>query len=178
MSGPGPLCGGNRQTSMSYASYAVDTPAVGAAPTSRADFHRSERLITIVGACALGGAIGFAVAVAIGRTDMWALFLSAAVLLAVALYPASANVADASGGQSKGCTLAAMAHIVAILAWPVVVQFAGGLFWLVPAIALSSLVLLASCWNGQSRAVYRMGLQGLLIAALGAHQATMLAMGA
>ncbi len=158
---------------MSYASYTID-----AAPAPRSDFHRSERVDTLVGACALGATIGFAVAVALGRTDVWALFLAAAAVLAIALYPASANMADASSDKSPGCTLAATLHLVALLSWPLAIQFAGSLYWLAPVTALSSLVLLASCWSGPSRVVYRIGLQGVLIAALAAQQGTMSVMGA
>jgi hypothetical protein len=158
---------------MSYASHTID-----ALPVPRSDFHRSERLITLIGACAFGAAVGFGIAVAVGQADMWVLFLVAAIVLAVALYPASANMADATESKSRGCMFAATAHIAALLAWPLAAQFAGNLYWLVPATAMSSLVLLASCWNGPSRVVYRMGWQGVLVAALAAHQGTMLVMGA
>jgi hypothetical protein len=158
---------------MTYASYTVD-----ALPVPRSDFHRSERLITLIGACAFGGALGFGIAVAVGQADMWALFLVAAIVLAVALYPASANMADATESKSPGCTFAARMHIAALLAWPLAAQFAGNLYWLVPATALSSLVLLASCWSGPSRVVYRMGLQGVLVAALAAQQGTIMMIGA
>lgn len=158
---------------MAYASHTID-----ALPVPRSDFLRSERLVTIIGACAFGAAIGFGVAVAVGRADMWSLFLIAAVVLAIALYPAAANVADASWRQSPGCKFAAMTHIGALLAWPLAVQFAGALYWIAPAVALGSLLLLASCWGGASRVVYRMGLQGVLVAALAAQQGTTLVMGA
>lgn len=161
------------KTLMAYASYTVDI-----LPARRTDFLRSERVITVVGACAFGAMIGFALAVAVGRADVWAVFLGAAVVLAIALYPASANMADASWSASRGCKFAAAVHLIALLAWPLAVQFAGGLYWIVPATALSSLVLLVSCWSGASRIVYRMGLQGVLIAALGAHQGTTLMVGA
>jgi hypothetical protein len=158
---------------MTYASHTID-----ALPVPRTDFLRSERLVTLVGACAFGAAVGFGIAVAVGRTDVWSLFLVAAVVLAIALYPASANVADASWRQSPGCKVAALVHLVALLAWPLAVQFAGGLYWIAPATALSSLVLLASCWSGPSRVVYRMGLQGVLVAALAAQQGVMAMIGA
>lgn len=158
---------------MAYASHTID-----ALPVPRTDFLRSERLVTIIGACAFGAAIGFGVAVAVGRADMWSVFLIAAVVLAIALYPASANVADASRRQSPGCKFAAVLHIGALLAWPLAIQFAGSLYWIAPATALASLLLLASCWSGASRAVYRMGVQGVVVAALAAQQGTMLVMGA
>jgi hypothetical protein len=158
---------------MTYASHTID-----ALPVPRSDFHRSERLITMIGACAFGGAVGFGIAVAVGQADMWVLFFVAALVLAIALYPASANMADASWRQSPGCKFAALMHLAALLAWPLAVQFAGSFYWIVPATALSSLVLLASCWSGPSRVVYRMGWQGVLVAALAAHQGTVLAIGA
>lgn len=158
---------------MSYASYTVDT-----LPVPRTDFLRSERLITVIGACAFGAAIGFTVAVAVGRVDIWSIFLTAAVVLAIALYPAAANMADAGWSKSQGCKLAALLHMVALLAWPLSIQFAGSLYWLVPVTALSSLLLLASCWTGASSVVYRMGLQGVLIAALAAQQSMFVSVGA
>lgn len=158
---------------MTYASYTVDT-----LPVPRTDFLRSERLITVVGACAFGAAIGFAVAVAVGRVDVWSLFLAAAVVLAIALYPAAANMADASWSKSPGCRIAAFLHMASLLAWPLAIQFAGSLYWLAPATALSSLLLLASCWTGASRVVYRIGLQGVLVAALAAQQGMLVIVGA
>src|SRR5690606_5523809 len=99
-------------------------------------------------------------------------------VLAVALYPAAANMADAGWSKSPGCKLAASAHMIALLAWPLAIQFAGSLYWLAPATALSSLLLLASCWTGASRVVYRIGLQGVLIAALAAQQGMFVLVGA
>ena len=158
---------------MTYASHTID-----ALPVPRTDFLRSERLVTLIGACAFGAAVGFGVAVAVGQADMWALFFTAAVVVAVALYPASANLADATWKQSPGCKTAALLHLGALLAWPLATQFAGSLYWIAPATALLSLVLLASCWSGPSRVVYRMGLQGVLVAALAAQQGTMAMIGA
>lgn len=160
---------------MSYASYIVDTAPP---PPPRAYFMRSERLVTLIGASAAGAALGFGIAVTIGRADTWTWFLGAAFVLAVALYPASANMADAHSSNSHGCKLAALTHFMALLAWPVAAQFAGSLYWLAPGCALASLVLLASCWTGSSRVVYRIGLQGIIIAALAAQQGTMVLMGA
>jgi hypothetical protein len=47
-------------------------------------------------------------------------------------------------------------------------------YWIAPAAAVLSLVLFASCWGGGSRAVYRMTLQGALVAALAGHQGALL----
>jgi len=157
---------------MAYASHAVD-----ATRAPRTHFVRSERLITLIGACAFGALIGFGVAIIIGRYDAWALFLAAAIVLAIALYPAAANMADAGERESRGCKFAAKVHLAALLAWPFVIHVGGALFWLVPIAALSSLVLLASCWSGPARLVYRTGIQGVIVAALAAHQGAMLVMG-
>jgi hypothetical protein len=158
---------------MTYASHTID-----ALPVPRTDFLRSERLITIIGAGAFGAAVGFAVAVSFGRADAWTLFLLAAVVLAVALYPAAANIADAQRGSAFGCRIAAVMHLGALLAWPVAILFGGAFYWIGPAAALASLLLLASCWSGSSSVVYRMGLQGVLVAALAALQGTVVLMGA
>lgn len=154
------------------------SPAEGAPPAHRTHFARSERLITTLGACTFGAMIGFALAFGIGRYDIWALFLGAAVVLGVALYPAAANLSDSQRRRSPGCRIAARLHVAALLAWPLVIHVSGALYWLVAATALSSLLLLASCWTGRSRVVYRIGAQGVIIAALAAHQGTMLVMGA
>jgi hypothetical protein len=116
--------------------------------------------------------------VVVGGADIWSLFLAAVMVLAIALYPACANMADASWSKSRGCTFAATLHIISLLAWPLALQFAGGLYWLAPATALSSLILLASCWSGPPRVVYRMGVQGVIIAALAVQQGTATLMGA
>ncbi len=158
---------------MTYASFAVDEVR---AP--RTDFMRSERLITVIGAAGFGGLIGLTTAMAIGRHDVWAMFISAAVLLAIVLYPAAANLADASSRPSPGCKLATKMHLAALLAWPLVIHLGGSLFWLVPATALSSLILLASCWTGPSRVVYRISVQSVLVGALAAHLGLNAAMGA
>lgn len=158
---------------MTYASFAVDEVR---AP--RTHFVRSERLITVIGAAGFGGLTGLMIALAVGRHDVWSLFIGAALVLGVVLYPAAANWVDANARDSQGCKFAATLHLATLLSWPLVIPLGGAWGWLVPAMALSSLVLLASCWTGSSRAIYRISLQCILVGALAAHQSLNLLMGA
>lgn len=157
---------------MSYASHTV-----GARPARRTEFRHSERLVTVLGACAFGAMMGFGIAVATGRADMWFLFFAMAVVLTIALYPASANMADAAVTHSPGCRFAARLHLASLLAWPVAAQLAGSFYWTVPLAALLSLFMLASCWRGGAHVVYRIGLQGIIVAALAADQGAARLMG-
>ena len=65
----------------------------------------------------------------------------------------------------------------ALILWPVFVTLPPPAYALAPLIALSSALLLASCWNGSSGAIYRAGAHTALVAALAAHQGAMLILG-
>lgn len=135
---------------------------------------RSERLILLIGASAIGALLGFIASVSIGRIDMWTILALTAIVIAFALVPAVNTLAEALKRHAWSCATAATLHIGSLLAWPLLIQFDGGIYWLAPATAISSLLLLAACWSGAKRIVYRTSVQGALIAALAAQQGALI----
>ena len=145
----------------------------------RADFRRLERIVILAGGAALGLTIGFTTAIGLGRPSQAALILSGAVFGALALYLCSRTLRESLARSAYGCAAATVAHAAALLAWPLTALFApvsALAFWSAPFIAISALVLFASCWGGSPRAVYRLGLQGALVAALAAYQGALVIM--
>lgn len=164
---------------MAYDS-ALPVNAEMAAPTVdvvvRSDFRRTERLVLLAGASGLGAALGFGAAIAAGRIELWLVILAAMPFLVFALHLTAETLRDALKRNAYGCAAASIMHAGALLAWPLSSLFIplGALNYFVPpAAALATLVLFASCWGGSSRAVYRMGAQGALVAAVAAHQGFM-----
>jgi len=156
----------------------VSTLDTIAAP--RTDFQRPERIVVLSGALALGSVAGFALAMASGPLNPWLLVAVAAPVLLLALYLTSRTLEEAFARQAYGCATAAALHGAALLAWPMtglLTPLAPVAFWIAPALALSTLVLSASCWGGPPRTVYRLMAQGLLVATIAAHQGTILYMG-
>jgi hypothetical protein len=153
---------------------AAHAPYVG-----RLEFRRLERLVILAGGVALGLALGFTTAIGVGRPSLTALIVSGAVLVAFGLYLSSQTLRECLLRRAPGCAAATIAQAAALLAWPLTGFFApvsAPAFWAAPALAISALVLFASCWNGPSRAVYRLGLQGALVAALAAYQGALMIM--
>lgn len=149
------------------------------APQRRA-FLRSERLVVLIGAAALGALLGFAAAIATGRQDIWVMALAALPALAIAAYLTIQTLSEAFAARAWGCATAAIAHIAALMAWPAIVIFAAGapeLYWLAPGLALAALVLLASCWEGPARTIYRTSAQALLVAAVAGQQGVTVLLG-
>lgn len=153
---------------------------VASFPDRRDEFRRLERLMVLMGGAAAGAIIGFAAAMTLGRLELWMVILTAAPLLVLALYLTGETAREAMSRKAYGCTAASCLHVAALLAWPLTSLLTplGSLnFWIAPVLAVGTLVLFASCWSGPSRAVYRLGAQGLLIGALAAHQGTLLILG-
>lgn len=151
-----------------------------AAVDARADFRRLERLIVVTGGASVGAGAGFIIAVALGRMELWSVVLIAAPLMVAALYLVARTLQEGMTRDAMGCTTAAILHAAALLAWPMTALFAplsGAAFWIAPVAALATLVLFASCWTGPSRAIYRMGGQAALVAALAVHQGILLTLG-
>lgn len=147
----------------------------------RVDFHRPERLAVLGGSVALGGLAGFSLAMTLGGMNIWAIVAVAAPALALALHLTSRTLKEAFSCGAHGCAAAAVMHGAALLAWPftgLLTPLAPTNFWISPALALGTLILSASCWGGPPRTVYRLAAQGILIAALAAHQGTIMIMGA
>jgi hypothetical protein len=154
-------------------------PVAHAPYVGRLEFRRLERLVILAGGVALGLSLGFTTAIGVGRPSLTALIASGAVLVAFGLYLSSQTLRECLLKRAPGCAAATIAQAAALLAWPLTGLFApvsAPVFWAAPALAISALVLFASCWNGPSRAVYRLGLQGALVAALAAYQGALVIM--
>lgn len=155
---------------------AVLTPSMA----STEIWRRDERLVLLVGAACFGAVAGFVLALWVGRLDFWTLALIAAPVLAINLHLTAQTLTEAFQRRAMGCATACGIHAAAVLAWPMtalVTPIAPAAFWIAPALALTSLILFASCWTGESRALYRMGAQGALVAALMAQQGMFVMLG-
>ena len=158
---------------------ALSTGAAAIAlPAERSDeFHRFERLIFLLGASAVGAAIGFFAAMAFGRLDLWMIVAAAAPFAVLALHLTSEMLREGLSRKAYGCSAAAMLHVGALITWPAVAMFAPLSplnFWIAPAVAMTALVMLASCWQGPAGGVFRLSALGLIVAALAANQGTMI----
>lgn len=154
--------------------------ALPAQALPRDHFLRSERLIVLMGATCVGAMIGFAVAMIAGRVDPLTLTLIALPALGLAAHFTIQTFSEALAARARGCATASVLHISALMAWPMIGLFAAAspaLYWLAPGLALSALVLFASCWGGSARAVYRTSLQGALVAIVAAQQGVMVLLG-
>lgn len=146
----------------------------------RDDFRRLERLVILTGGASAGAAAGFMAAIAFGPLDLRIVLLGAAPMVALALYLVARTLEEGMRRHAVGCTTAAIMHAAALLAWPMTSLFAplsAMSFWIAPIAALSTLVLFASCWTGPSRAIYRLGGQAAIVAALAVHQGMLLTLG-
>jgi hypothetical protein len=159
----------------------ADISALDTMAPPRVDFHRPERLAVLGGSLAIGGGAGFSLAMMLGPMNIWTIVAVAAPVLALALHFTQWTLRDAISRGAYGCAAAASMHAAALLAWPfagLMMPLAPTGFWIAPALAVGTLVLSASCWGGAPRTVYRLAAQGILVAALAAHQGTILFMGA
>lgn len=144
------------------------------------NFRKSERLVVLVGASAMGALGGFFVAMALGRIELWALLLISAPVFALSFHFTRETMADALYRDAYGCAVAAGLHAMALLAWPITAFFVpmqAMVFWAAPVAALTALALLSMCWTGSSRAIYRTCAQGALVAMIAAQQGTLLMLG-
>lgn len=171
---------------MAYDSTLVlDRPVIAeagvAAPApTRTSFRRLERLTVLTGAAALGGSIGFFAAMSMGRLDLWMAVAMLAPCLVLSLHFASQTFYEALRREAYGCASASVLLVGALLAWPMTSLFipiGSAAFFIAPALAVSALLLFASCWGGSTRAVYRMCAQGALVAGVAAHQGVLVIMG-
>jgi hypothetical protein len=165
----------------STAIFGEDDVGVKTRPTyvGRSEFRRVERIVVLAGGAAIGGAVGFMTEIAIGRPTLAVLVVSGAVFTALALYLCSQTLRESLVRRARGCTAAAVLQASALLAWPLTALFAPVspiAFWSAPLVAISSLVLLASCWDGRARTIYRLSLQGALVAGLAAYQGALVMM--
>lgn len=148
------------------------------AAAPRAHFLRGERLVVLLGAMCVGAVAGFAFTMSVGRLEFWMLALAASPVLAFAAHLAIQTMRDAFGARAWGCVAACVLHVAALVVWPIAASMAASvLFWIAPVMALSALILFASCWDGGARAVYRASAQGGLVAAIAAQQGVTVLLG-
>jgi hypothetical protein len=146
-----------------------------------ADFDRGERLALLLGGAGLGAIGGFSLAMSLGYLNLVSIALIGAPLLVAALHLASRTLTEAISLRAYGCATATVMHSAALLAWPMtalLTPLSPMNFWMAPIVAGSALIMFASCWQGPSRAVYRLSMQAVLVGAVTAHQGLMLVMGA
>ena len=158
-------------------SYETLLPTDSAPPAARTHFHGFERFVFLLGAVGAGGVSGFVAAVAAGRQDMWTQLLGGAPVLALALCLACATFVEARRCEMTGCSIMAGSHGVALIAWPAFIPLHPSVYWIAPAAAMTSVLLLASCWSGSSGAIYRSAAQAMLVAALAAYQGVLIILG-
>jgi hypothetical protein len=150
-------------------------------PPKRVRFDRRERFAVLVGGAGLGAITGFSLAMGMGSASLASVALIAAPLLVLALHLTSRTLTEAITLGGYGCATATILHGAALLAWPMaalLTPLSPLNFWTAPALAISALIMFASCWQGPQRAVYRSAVQALLVGIVAAHQGTMLVMGA
>ncbi|WP_395644957.1 hypothetical protein [Terricaulis sp.] len=159
----------------------VAPPAVlSSATQDRREFRRLERFVILTGGGSAGAAAGFGVAIALGKMELWEVLLTATPLMVAALYLVARTLQEGMSRNAIGCTSAAIMHAAALLMWPMTALCAplsSVSFWIAPLAALATLVLFASCWSGPPRAVYRLGAQAMIVAALTVHQGLLLTLG-
>lgn len=137
---------------------AYESTLTATLPTAVAELRRDERFAFLVGGAAFGIVAGLVAAFALGRVGWWPLLVAAPVFV-LAAYLAVATFHDAVERRAFGCSVAAALVVLSLLAWPltaIVFPMSAGQFWLPPVAAIVSMVLLASCWSGAGRAVYRL----------------------
>ncbi|MFT3727691.1 MAG: hypothetical protein QM759_07700 [Terricaulis sp.] len=145
----------------------------------RTDFRRLERVVVLAGGLALGGLAGFTAEIMLGRPSVATLMVSGTILISFALYLCTQTLRESFVRRAYGCATATILHAGALLAWPMAALFAPlspVAFWMAPVAAVSALVLFASCWGGPPRAVYRLSLQGFIVAAAAMYQGALLIM--
>jgi hypothetical protein len=158
-------------------SYETLLPPNGAPSAPRTHFHGFERFAFLLGAVGAGGVSGFIAAVAVGRQDLWTQLLGGAPVLALALCLACATFVEARRCALTGCSIMAGSHGVALIAWPLFIPLHPTVYWIAPAAAMTSVLLLASCWSGSPGAIYRSAAQAMLVAALAAYQGVLIVLG-
>lgn len=144
-------------------------------------WSRYDRLVVTCGAIAMGGGVGLFATLFAGRVGGEQAVVVAAPILIMALAIAGFTLWRAWHRSARGCATAAMLQILGVVLWPFVVtasQASPIVFWLAPALALSAVVLFASCWQGRAWAIYGAAAQAALLTALAAHQSMFVMLGA
>jgi hypothetical protein len=147
----------------------ADAAHGGAGPVAISqEFRRDERFAVLMGGAALGILAAFGGALALGRIGLWPIAVGAPIFL-LAVYFSIATFRDAIERKAFGCATAAALVAISLLAWPMSALFfsmATLQFWIAPAAALASMVLLASCWTVSQGAVYRLSGEAMFLCAI------------
>jgi hypothetical protein len=159
------------------ASTAELRPAAKSAAQAKSFFF-VDRLVLLAGGLAIGTIVGFLSLIALGRQPMIDLVVVGSMLVMIALNLASQTFRENLPAESRICTIAIAVNGSALLCWPLVmVPLLQNVLWVAPALAVLSLLVLTCAWRGSFRAIYRVALQGVIIAALGAYVGGLTLMG-
>ena len=141
-----------------------DAAQPAASAPSRAIFSTIDRLVLVCGGLAFGAAAGLLTLIALGRPSGIDKLVFGSMLLMVALHLCAQTIQSSWARNASMCANTAIMHAIALL------------LWLSPTLALLTLVVLAIGWQGRGRVVYRLGLQAIIVGALGAYQGGLLLM--
>lgn len=146
------------------------SPTAKSVAPAQNDFFILDRLVLLGGGLALGAIFGFLALIALGRQPMIDLVVVGSMLVMIALNLASQTLRESLAAEARLCTIATWVNCSSLLCWPLVmVPLLDRVLWVAPALAVLSLLVLTSWWRGSPRAIYRVGLQGAVVAALGAY---------
>lgn len=152
------------------ASTAELRPTARPVAQAHSDFFILDRLVLLAGGLAIGTIFGFLALIALGRQPTIDLVVAGSMLVMIALNFASQTLRESVAAESKLCTIALSVNCAALVCWPLVmVPLLQNVLWVAPALAALSLLVLTCSWRGSSRALYRVALQGMIVAALGAY---------
>lgn len=143
-------------------------------------FRPAERLIVVLGAAALGCALGVGATIALGSLEPWMVAACAAPFYMAALHFASEGCRDAINRRAWTAAGVAVLLLAGLAAWPIAVFYAPAqtpLFWIGPAATLTTLAAFVVIMAGEQRNVFRASAIAALIAVLAANQSFLTAMG-
>lgn len=155
-----------------------DAAQPAASAPSRTIFSTIDRLVLVCGGLAFGAAAGLLTLIALGRPSGIDKLVFGSMLLMIALHLCAQTIQSSWARNASMCANTAIMHAIALLLWPILylISPTESLLWLSPTLALLTLVALAIGWQGRGRVVYRLGLQAIIVGALGAYQGGLLLM--
>jgi hypothetical protein len=152
-------------------------PATNIAASS---FRRGQGVGIALGALAVGGAMGAFAFFAIGRVAPWMPITAAIAAYGFALYLAELSLREVIRTHAPSAIVLFGVHLVALLAWPVVlIWFATSSFvWIALPVAAFALAAFLTTARVPARAIYRSSVHVTLIAAVAAYHWMWSAIGA
>lgn len=134
----------------------------GAARGADGEFHVAGRLGVTIGGAAVGILAGGAAAMALGRVEpLFSLAGVAAVCALAALIAGRSMLECAARRQKNAATLIGL-HILALIAWPMLIQAAPNYAMFFSYAALGTLLAVAASLRLSDKAVSRLGTHSLL----------------